>query len=313
MREDVYIKIAYWYYTLGMTQDEIAKRLSFTRQRVNQIINSLMDLGIVNISIQGYEREHIELECSLEEMFSLKQAIVASNYGDKDTAIYKVANVAAQYMEEKIQQGDIVGVSWGHTLAEVVNQMVYHKRNECRVVQLMGAQNIEQKVEKSDEIARNLANKLDCASYMLYAPVVVEHEDTKQMLMKERSIQASFELMERCNMAMIGVGELTEESTMCKRGHITKKDVRILRDAGFVGDVAMNPIREDGTWDNCSLTNRLLSASMECLKNIDNLILVGCGDIKVEAIQAALRTGCIDTLITDETTARDILEYIKNK
>lgn len=48
-------------------------------------------------------------------------------------------------------------------------------------------------------------------------------------------------------------------------------------------------------------------------KNIDNLILVGCGDIKVEAIQAALRTGCIDTLITDETTARDILEYIKNK
>ena len=47
MREDVYIKIAYWYYTLGMTQDEIAKRLSFTRQKVNQIINSLMDLGIV--------------------------------------------------------------------------------------------------------------------------------------------------------------------------------------------------------------------------------------------------------------------------
>ena len=43
MREDVYIKIAYWYYTLGMTQDEIAKRLSFTRQRVNQIINSLVD------------------------------------------------------------------------------------------------------------------------------------------------------------------------------------------------------------------------------------------------------------------------------
>ena len=39
MREDVYIKIAYWYYTLGMTQDEIAKRLSFTRQKVNQIIN----------------------------------------------------------------------------------------------------------------------------------------------------------------------------------------------------------------------------------------------------------------------------------
>lgn len=308
MKEDIYIKIAYWYYTLGMTQDEIAKRLSFTRQKVNQIINSLIDLGIVNINIKGYEQDNIEMECKLEERFELKQVIVASDYGDRETVIYKVANVAAQYLENNIQQGSVIGVSWGRTLAEVVNQMVYHKRSECRVVQLMGAQNIEQKVEKSDEIARNLANKLDCPSYMLYAPVVVEHEDTKRMLMKERSIKASFELMKECDIAVIGVGELTEKSTMCTRGHITKDDIRTLRAAGFVGDIAMNPIRQDGSWDCCPLTNRLLNASMECLKEIGNVVLVACGDEKVEAILAALMTGCINTLITDETTARKVIQ-----
>ena len=87
MREDVYIKIAYWYHTLGMTQDEIAKRLSFTRQKVNQIINSLVDLGIVNISIQGYERDNIELECRLEDRFGLKQAVIATDYGERDTVL----------------------------------------------------------------------------------------------------------------------------------------------------------------------------------------------------------------------------------
>ena len=307
MREDVYIKIAYWYYTLGMTQDEIAKRLSFTRQRVNQIINSLVELGIVNITIQGYERDNIELECQLIDRFGLKQTVIASDYGERKTVMYKVANVAAQYLNDTIRQGDIIGVSWGRTLSEVVDQMVYHKRNDCRVVQLMGAQNIEQKVEKSDEIARNLANKLDCSSYMLYAPVVVEHEMTKQMLLKERSIRASFEMMNRCNIAVIGVGELTETATMCTRGHITKEDIRILRDAGFVGDLAMNPIREDGSWNDCPLTDRLLNASMECLRNIDNVILVACGDAKVGAIRAALKTGCIDILITDETTGRKVL------
>lgn len=139
MRENVYIKIAYWYYTLGMTQDEIAKRLSFTRQKVNQIINSLMDLGIVNISIQGYERDNIELECKLEEAYTLKQVIVASDYGERDTAIYKVANVAAQYMEDKIQQGDTVGVSWGHTLAELDRSDGLSQKKRMPVVQLMGA------------------------------------------------------------------------------------------------------------------------------------------------------------------------------
>ena len=61
MKRNLNIKIAYWYYTLGMTQDEIAKRLSFTRQKVNQIINSLVDLDVVTINIHGYERDNIEL------------------------------------------------------------------------------------------------------------------------------------------------------------------------------------------------------------------------------------------------------------
>ena len=307
MKENIYIKIAYWYYTLGLTQDEIAKRLSFTRQKVNQIINSLIDLGIVSINIQGYERENIEKECILEEKLHLKEAIVVSDYGEYETVIYKIANVAAQYLDDKIQQGDIIGVSWGRTLAEVVNQMVYCKKNKCRVVQLMGAQNIEYKLEKSDEIVRNLANKLDCPSYMLYAPVVVEHEDTKKMLLKEKSIKASFELMNKCNIAILGVGELTEKSTMYTRGHLTQDDIRVLRESGFVGDVAMNPVRKDGSWDNCPLADRFLNVSMECLKAIDNVVLISYGNEKAEAIQAVLSTGCIDTLIIDQSTASCII------
>ena len=53
MNRNLYVKIAYWYHTLGMTQDEIAKRLSYTRQKVNQIINSLPDMGIVTLNIHG--------------------------------------------------------------------------------------------------------------------------------------------------------------------------------------------------------------------------------------------------------------------
>ena len=87
MKRNLNIKIAYWYYTLGMTQDEIAKRLSFTRQKVNQIINSLVDLDVVTINIHGYERDNIELEGKIEERFGLKEAIVATDYGEKDTAI----------------------------------------------------------------------------------------------------------------------------------------------------------------------------------------------------------------------------------
>lgn len=307
MKRNLYVKIAYWYYTLGMTQDEIAKRLSLTRQKVNQIINSLMDLDVVSINIHGYERDYIELENKIENHFKLKEVLVVSDYGEPNTVLYKVANVAAQYLDETIQQGDIIGVSWGHTLSKVVDQMQFKQRSECRVIQMMGAQNIEEIGEKSDEIARELANKLDCPSYMLYAPIVVEHEETKKFLLQEKSIRASYELMNKCNVALVGVGELTEESTMCTRGHITKSDVRILREQGFVGDIVMNPVRRDGSYDHCPISARVLGAEMDCLKKIKNTILVACGEKKAEAIEAALYSGCVDTLIIDVTTAKKIM------
>lgn len=308
MNRNLYVKIAYWYHTLGMTQDEIAKRLSYTRQKVNHIINSLPDMGIVTLNIHGYERDNIELENQMEERFHLREAIVAADYGERDTMIYKVANVAAQYLDETIQQGHIIGVSWGRTLAEVAKQMSYKRRSACRVVQLMGAQNIERPVEKCDEIARGIADKLDCPSYMFYAPVVVEHAETKRWLFQEKSIKASYELMRECDIAVLGVGELTEKSTMCTRGHITKEDIRVLRAQGFVADLAMNPIRGDGSYDNCPLTERLLNADVECLKKIDNTILVATGEEKVEAIRAALHSGCVNTLVIDETTAKSVME-----
>lgn len=307
MNRNLNIKIAYWYYGLGMTQDEIAKRLSFTRQKVNQIINSLVDQNVVSINIHGYERDNIELETKIEEKYGLKEVIAVTDYGDADTVVKKVANVAAQFLDEVIQQGDIIGVAWGQTLAEVVGQMSFKRKSNCRVIQMIGAQNIEQPVEKADEIARGMAEHLDCPSHMLYAPVLVEHAETKKWLLQEKSIKASYRMMEQCNVALIGIGNLSFESTMFKRGHLKREDIIELKANGFIGDVSMNPIRADGSYDQCPLTDRLLTADIECLKKINNTIAVASGVNKAEAIRATLLTGCVDTLIVDETTARIIL------
>lgn len=78
--KNLYIKIAHWYYTLGMTQDEIAKRLSFTRQKVNRIINSLVDQGIVSITVNGYNTSHVSYESALEEYFHIRRVIIAESY-----------------------------------------------------------------------------------------------------------------------------------------------------------------------------------------------------------------------------------------
>ena len=313
MNQDLYIKIAFWYYTLHMTQDEIAKRLGFTRQRVNQIINSLVDQGIVSIHVHGYEGENVETESQLEQLFSLNQVIIASDYGDPAVALYKVANVAAQYLDKTIQQGDIIGVSWGQTLAEVIKNMEYQKKGNCRVVQLLGAQNIDYNAVKSDEIVRAMADKLDCPSCRFYAPVVVSYAETKHMLLQEKTIQQSFEWISRCNIGVLGIGELTESSTMCKIGYYSPADIKKLRADGFRADIAMNPVRLDGTTDHCFMEDRLINPSMDTIRHMKNAIGIACGTDKTEAILAVLRSGCLNTLIIDETTAKAVLKRARAK
>ena len=308
MKRNLEIKIAYWYYTLGLTQDEIARRLSMTRQKVNQMIRSLESQGIISISIHGFERDHIALESRLEEQFNLNEVLVVSDYGEKETAIYRVANVAAQYLDEIITQGMRIGVSWGRTLSRVISELPYHSRPDCSVVQLLGARNTAISSEKSDEISRNLANRLDCPCYMLYAPAIVNHPETRTWLMREENIRQSFELMQQCDLALVGVGELTDTSTLVKGGYVSAAEAEQLKESGFSADMNMNLICQDGTTRDNPFESRIMAADLDCLRQIRNTVAVAAGETKAEAAAACFRTGAVNTAIIDESLARRILE-----
>ena len=73
---NLYIKIAHWYYAQKMTQEEIAKRLNTTRQKINHIISLLPEMGIVSISINQFDESNVALESKIEETFHIKRAIV---------------------------------------------------------------------------------------------------------------------------------------------------------------------------------------------------------------------------------------------
>jgi deoxyribonucleoside regulator len=54
---------------------------------------------------------------------------------------------------------------------------------------------------------------------------------------------------------------------------------------------------------------RVIGVELADLRNIDTTILVAGGDAKVPAITGAVRGGYINTLITDEVTAQQLLTH----
>ncbi|MBQ7096502.1 MAG: hypothetical protein IJN96_00345 [Clostridia bacterium] len=78
-----------------------------------------------------------------------------------------------------------------------------------------------------------------------------------------------------------------------------------------IGDISTHFFTEDGKF--VELYENTLCAGQDNLKNAGETIAVASGKDKTEAIIGALRTNVIDTLLTDEYTARNILLFLDKK
>lgn len=313
--ERLYYKIAHMYYKLGYTQEEIANKLFLTRQKVNQIINSLIDLDIITITVNSEEDRCLAIELELSEKYGLNQVLVVDCFGENNEKIcWKNTIVAAtRYFESVLRPNSIIGVTWGTSVSAMVKNVSFMNKSGCTVVQLTGVHNINEPLVKADVIASLLASKLSCGGYMLYAPVAVDYPETKDLLLKESYITRVTEMIRQCDIAVVGIGEIGETSSLFKKNVFSPEVLNRLLEEGFCCDINLNFLKEDGSGEGNWLEDRIITASIEDLKRIPNTIGIVSGTCKVKAIIAALNSGCINTLIIDSETAQRVLEYSRKK
>jgi DNA-binding transcriptional regulator LsrR (DeoR family) len=75
-----------------------------------------------------------------------------------------------------------------------------------------------------------------------------------------------------------------------------------------VGDILGRPFDGDGVFVEMDYLDRILGIDLELLRRTPEVMGIAGGAHKVAAIQGALRSGLLDTLITDETTAHALLD-----
>jgi DNA-binding transcriptional regulator LsrR (DeoR family) len=89
---------------------------------------------------------------------------------------------------------------------------------------------------------------------------------------------------------------------------LSANDFLYLKMRGAVGDILCHFIDKQGNVIAVPLEDRLVSASLETLKSLPNVIGVAAGKDKREAIKGALSLGYMDILITNEDTARWLVD-----
>jgi DNA-binding transcriptional regulator LsrR (DeoR family) len=160
----------------------------------------------------------------------------------------------------------------------------------------------------ANQLAYELAKKLNCTCSYLYAPAIVETEELKERLLAMKDIEAVLEEGRNVDIAVIGIGNPHRSSTLRKLGYLSDEDLNYLRKLGVVGDIGFRFFDDFGNVIIDSFTNKVIGVTLTELKKINQVIAVVEGIHKLESIKAALNGGFINVLIIDEQTAAAIVE-----
>lgn len=299
-----YTKVAYYYYKLDMTQDDIAKKMSMSRQRVNRILKKCLEMGIVKIVIQEYEQQNVELEIELENLLGLNEIIIVSNTDGEVNESLGAA--ASSYLERVIKDNDIIGFSRGRALSSLVNNLQPIDRENLTVTQLVGGLNAEEAHVNSDYIVRHSSEVWNAKPYFMYAPIILENKQLRDSLMKEGFFSRVYDMMKACTIALVGIGDMSSKSAFVHEKYISKTENKILQSKKAVGEICTHYFDINGEIIESSLNDRVFAIDLESFKKINLRIGVASGPEKLSAIIGAARGGLINVLITDLETASQL-------
>ncbi|AJS57279.1 sugar-binding transcriptional regulator [Paenibacillus sp. IHBB 10380] len=303
------VKISKLYYYESWTQEKIAEKFNVSRPFISKMLQKAREVGIVEILVHDDPQQMSELEKDMELMFNLKEVLVVPTRDiNKELVTSAVGKAAAQFVQKLIKNGDRIGVSWGNTLYHMVREFPLEKKENVKIVPLVGGTGNERTEMHSNQIAYELSKKLGGKCESLYAPSFVETEQLKEQIVRLPNIASVLEEGEKVDIALVGIGNPYSMSTMERFGYLSEAILDELRALDVVADINSRFINREGQVVNHSINNKVIGIGLESLKQSNNVIGLAFGLHKIESIRATLKGGYIQMLVTDEATAYRILK-----
>ncbi len=309
-------EVAQLYYLKDFTQEQIAQRIGVSRSNVSRMLKEAREQGMVEISIHSPLRTAPGLQEKLVERLGLRECLVLADL-DLDSRTFEatdnvsqVAALAARYLQENTDQGDVVGLGWSKSVHYVVRSRFLREKRDVTVVQLMGS--IGGSIPELDGIAVTafLADVWGASAHYLHTPMVVTEAAVRDGLLRDPHIRKTLEVTRQADTIVSSVGTPGREHGQYLTGYLDDADLDYIRAQGAVGDICGTYYARDGSLIPLEMNERSIAIGSEGLLNVPNRIGVSSGPEKPEASIGAAHSDLINVLITDEDTARKMLDIL---
>lgn len=247
-----------------------------------------------------------DLEIKLRDLLGIKHVAISKNVNEDRSIIIKgVAELAAKYLISTLASDDIVAISGGSTMRELATSIKEeYSFKDLTVLPTRGSVGSDIDIQ-ANSVAAVLAKKLNSKVEFLYVPDELEGE-AKEVIMSIPDIMVTSQHLREADKMVFSFGCA---DLMARRRGTSEDDINQLLNKGAIGEAFGHYFDKDG---NIVMKLNTVGIDMNMYKNSKYPIAVFSGIEKVDAFMALYKLNKNLTLITDEDSAKEILNKINN-
>lgn len=314
------------YYKQPIGRRVLANDLGIGERIVRTEINFLKSQSLIDIDSSGMtvtsEGEEIieklktfiheikglkDIEILLKNKLEINEAIIVPGDLDEDITVKnELGRIAANYLKDIVKNKDIIALTGGSTVKEVVDNMP--KINTIEDIVVVPARGgIGRDVEmQANTLVANLASKINANYKLMHIPDNLSEAALKAVT-EEKSIKEVLDIIHKANILIHGIGR---SEIMADRRGLPKEELDYIEKKEAVAEAFGYYFDMKGNIVHSSLT---IGIKNEHICNVDKLIAVAGGKKKAKAILAAELRNKNSVLITDEGAAREIINILENQ
>ena len=302
------VRVAELYYDENKTQDEIGSLLGISRWKAGRLLTHARERGIVRIEIVHPRARRLSLEQQLRDHYSLHDVVIVPALDNENGITDRVAHAAAEYLAQLRPPPHTLGVSWGRTLDAIAEQLPVGWTSGVTVVQINGGVSRNRRAGTAATLAATIAQRGAGSAVLLPSPAILEQVATKRAIEADRTVADVLALAGAASAYLYSAGVADATSVLVESGYLTRDDVDELVRQGAVGDVVGRYIDAAGRIVDPGLDERTVGLGLDELRSAAIAIFVVAGNSKHSVARAVVTSGLCTVLVSDENTARALLE-----
>ncbi len=303
------VDVAVMYYLEGKTQTEISKEMYMSRPKVSRLLKRARKLKVVDIKINYESDDFNRLIKQVQSRFGIDTVVIVKTLSSEEETIKEIGRAAANELKFHLRDDIKIGMSWGRTVASLVNSFKEKNLNNIKVVELFGAVEYGDFNQEFLSIGYEFSKKIHGTYFPLPSPLFIKDDNTRMNLIKTPIINKTLKMIDECDLIITSLGIVDSDSSQrIWDAHVDEKTREELLEKDAVGYLCAHFFDQDGNFIDHEINNQIIGIETKSIKD-SKMMLVAGSMRKCKALYAILKGGYVNTLVSDDLTLRRIIEF----